>query len=285
LRQQACFAIPACLSTFESSDMLNFSYKNYWALILGASSGMGLATAKQLAEKGMNLLLVHRDPRSREKELDHELDALRALGVRVHRFNNNALQESNAMEMLAGFKEILQVQGGKIRLLLHSIAKGNLKKMVDEGAMPLLEEDLRITLHAMGTSLWQWARWTIEAGLFCEDARIIALTSEGSQRSWPGYAAVGAAKSVLENLARSMALELAPLGIRTNIVQPGLTDTAAFRQIPGHETLKQMALEKNPFKRITTPEDVARVIALLCTDEAAWINGALIHADGGEHCS
>jgi len=76
---------------------------------------------------------------------------------------------------------------------------------------------------------------------------------------------------------------MAPHGIRSNIVQPGVTDTAAIRLVPGSALTKAAARRRNPFGRLTTTQDVADVICLLCTDEARWINGALIRVDGGEH--
>jgi enoyl-[acyl-carrier protein] reductase III len=264
--------------------MQTFSNNNYWALILGASSGMGLAAAHKLAASGMHLLLLHRDLRQSLPAFEQEKELMKAHGVQVHSFNQDALKEEVMISILKEMSGLLG-EHGSIRLLLHSIAKGNLKKLVANNEPVLQEEDFRITLHAMATSLWQWAKGVMDAGIFAPDARIIGLTSEGSSRSWPGYAAVGAAKSALENLARSMAVELAPQGIRTNIIQPGATETPAFKHIPGHEQIREMALQKNPFGRLTTPQDVANVIYLLCTDEASWINGALLHADGGEHCS
>ena len=97
---------------------------------------------------------------------------------------------------------------------------------------------------------------------------------------WPYYAAVSTAKVALEAIVRAMAVELAPYGLRSNIVQAGITDTPSLRMIPGSEELKASAIYRNPFGRLTTPEDVAKVISLLCTDKAAWINGALIPVDG-----
>jgi len=94
-----------------------------------------------------------------------------------------------------------------------------------------------------------------------------------------------AAKVALESVSRAMAVEFAPFGVRTNVIQAGVTDTPALRAIPGHERLAAQARERNPFGRLTTPRDVADVIYLLSTDEAAWVNGALIRVDGGEHIS
>ena len=137
----------------------------------------------------------------------------------------------------------------------------------------------------MGTSMLSWTRSLLERDLFADDARVIGLTSEGNTVAWKGYAAVAAAKVVLESLARSMALEFAPRGLRTNIVQAGVTDTPAMRAIPGSAHLAAQARLRNPFGRLTTPRDVADAIYLLATDEAAWINGALLRVDGGEHIS
>ena len=82
-----------------------------------------------------------------------------------------------------------------------------------------------------------------------------------------------------------MAVELAPYGIRSNLIQAGVSDTQGLRAIPGSEHLKAQALARNPFGRLTTPRDVANAIYLLCRDEAAWINGEIIRVDGGEHVS
>jgi enoyl-[acyl-carrier protein] reductase I len=80
-----------------------------------------------------------------------------------------------------------------------------------------------------------------------------------------------------------MALEYAPLGIKANCIQAGVTDTESLRMIPGSEAMIKDTLERNPYGRLTKPEDVANAVYLLCRDEAAWINGAVVPVDGGEH--
>jgi len=263
--------------------MSDFHGKNYWAIVLGGSSGIGLATARLLAEKGMNLCILHRDRRSALDQVEAHFSLLRAMGAQVLAFNKDAMKPETRQEVMTELATI-QEQGGSIRLLLHSIAKGNLNAMNPEegGSKRLSEADFRITLLAMATSLWEWTQAVLEQDLFATDARVIGLTSEGNQKVWPGYGAVSAAKATLESLVRQMAVELAPLGIRANAVQAGVTDTPSFRLIPNAEQLKALAQERNPFQRLTQPEDVAKAIFLLCTDEAAWINGAVIPVDGGE---
>ncbi len=151
------------------------------------------------------------------------------------------------------------------------------------GEGPLLDqEDFMHTIHAMGTNLVEWVQEIHGRRLFADDARVLSLTSEGNSVAWRGYAAVSAAKAVLESATRAIALEYAPFGIRANVIQAGVTDTAALRAIPGHRQMMARAKLRNPMGRLTTPEAVADVIYLLCTEEAAWVNGALLRVDGGE---
>ena len=174
-------------------------------------------------------------------------------------------------------------QKGKIRTLIHSIAKGNLKPM-NSGEQPILKnDDFQLTIEAMAISLYDWAQLILEHKLFAADTRIISFTSEGNSKAWKNYAAVAAAKAALEAITRNIALEFAPFGIRANCIQAGITDTFSFRMIPGSELLKEYSVKRNPFKRMTRPKDVADVVYLLCKDEAAWINGSIIPVNGGEH--
>jgi NAD(P)-dependent dehydrogenase (short-subunit alcohol dehydrogenase family) len=147
----------------------------------------------------------------------------------------------------------------------------------------LEDEDFARTIYSMGTSLTTWVQDIFKRGMFADDARVVGMTSEGNEVAWRGYAAVSAAKVALESVSRSIALEMAPYGIRSNIVQAGVTDTPALRLIPGSAHMKAGARRRNPFGRLTTPQDVADFICLLCTDEAHWVNGTIIRVDGGEH--
>ena len=176
-------------------------------------------------------------------------------------------------------------QDGKIRTLVHSIAKGNLKPMVANENPSLKNDDFILTINAMAISLYDWTQAIFEANLFAKDTRIISFTSEGNTKAWKHYAAVSAAKVTLEAITRNIALEFAPYGIRANCIQAGVTDTASLQLIAGSDKIKEHTLLRNPFKRLTTPEDVANVVYLLSKDEASWINGSIIPVDGGEHIS
>lgn len=259
--------------------------KGYWAVLLGASSGIGLAVAHQLAAEGMNLCVVHRDRRARVRELEAEWETMCQHGARVLTFNTDAIESSSMEQILDEFSAALG-EGEKIRLLLHAVARGNLKPLHDEGNnAQLATDDFVLTLNAMALSWHRWTMACVERGLFADSARNIGLTSEGSTRAWKGYGAVAAAKSTLESLGRQMALELAPTGLRTNVLQPGVTDTPSLRMIPGSSGMMEAAARRNPFGRLTRPNDVAQVVSLLCRDEADWINGAIIPVDGGESIS
>ena len=258
-----------------------FEHKNEWALILGGSSGLGLATAKKLAKHGMNICVVHRSSRSQLIQIEKEFSVIKQEGVAFISYNSDATRPENRYKLTEDLKK--EMKGGKIKTLVHSIAKGNLKPMVSDLGPSLQAEDFQITIQAMAISLYDWVKVVFEAKLFSVDARVVSFTSEGNSKAWKNYAAVSAAKVTLEAITRNIALEFARFGIRANCIQAGVTDTASLRMIPGSDEIKKHSLLRNPYSRLTLPEDVANVVYLLSKDEAAWINGTIIPVDGGEH--
>ncbi|RMB61021.1 SDR family oxidoreductase [Dokdonia sinensis] len=257
------------------------SYKNKWAIILGGSSGLGLATAQKLAQEGMHLFIVHRSRRSVLGDLESITRKLEEQGTKIYQFNIDAM---NAEKRSAVVQEALKNVGiGAFKVLVHSIARGNLKPLYHETERTLTNEDFKLTIDAMAINCYDWVSAFAKAELFTHDARVIAFTSEGSTRAWHQYGAVAAAKAALESIIRGIALEFAPIHLKANCIKAGVTDTESLRMIPGSEMMKSETLRRNPYGRLTTPQDVANAVYLLCRDEARWINGTVIPVDGGEH--
>lgn len=261
-----------------------FENTGSWAIILGGSSGLGLATAKKLAKKGMHICVVHRNRKSEMAFIEKEFESIIQERVSFLSFNKDILNSSHKMEIISALKNVLG-EKDRIKCLVHSVAKGNLKPMVSSDNKTLETLDFNLTLQAMALSLYDWFKALFDEGLFADDARIISFTSEGARKALPNYAAVSAAKASLEAISRNIASEFAPFGIRANCIQAGVTDTASLRMIPNSNKIKELAQKRNPFSRLTRAADVANVVYLMCKDEAAWINGCVIPVDGGEHLS
>lgn len=260
-------------------------HKDYWAVVLGGSSGLGLATAKKLAKHGYHICIVHRNRKSDLPKVEEQFARISALGVELMHFNVDACSVEKRHTIIEALKERL-AKAAAVKVLVHSLAKGNLKPMVaKDGSAVLKNDDFLLTINAMAISLYDWTKALFDATLFAGDSRIISFTSEGNSKAWQNYAAVSAAKTSLEAISRNIALEFAPYGIRCNCIQAGVTDTNSLRMIPGSDQIIKHSIRRNPFKRLTTPEDVANVVYLLTKDEAAWITGSIIPVDGGEHIS
>lgn len=249
-----------------------------WAVIIGGSSGMGLATLKKLANESYHVICIHRDRRSTMEAFQKEIEPF---GDRIITKNIDATNTEKIEEAIQQIKE--EIGADKISLLVHSLSRGNLKPILSKKSPSLSDQDMSLTMDSMAFNLLAWARQLILNELFTDKARIVSLTSAGSEKAWEGYGAVGVAKAALEAITRYLAVELAKYGIRSNTINAGITDTPSLNIIPNSEQLKAKAATINPFKRLTRPEDVANVIYLLTLPEADWINGSLIHVDGGEH--
>jgi NAD(P)-dependent dehydrogenase (short-subunit alcohol dehydrogenase family) len=257
--------------------------KQPWALILGASSGFGEATALELARAGMNILGVHLDRRENLPHVEEIQAKIRGMGREVRFFNTNASDDIFRQQTVGEIGVRLNAEPhGTLRVLLHSLAFGSLKPLA--GAEQVVtKKQLEMTVDTMGHSLVYWVQDCLRAGLFDRGARIFAMTSAGGAKAIPNYGAVGAAKSALETHIRQLAMELAPAGITANAILAGVTDTPALRQIPGYEKLIEFAKMRNPQRRLTTPEDVARCIAALSHPATYWMTGNTIQVDGGEN--
>lgn len=254
--------------------------KGKWALVLGASSGFGEAISLKLAEEGLNIVGVHLDRKATLPHAEEIQSKIKGFGVKALFFNANAADKEKRGEIIA---EIAKEAPGGIHCLVHSLAFGTLKPFVtSEEKDRISQEQMEMTLDVMAHSLVYWTQDLFIKNLLPKGARIFAMTSSGGTRVWPTYGAVSAAKAALESHCRQLALELGKHKIAVNAVRAGVTDTPALRKIPGNEIMIKSATERNPGGRLTTPQDIADMLALLVHEEAHWLTGNTLGVDGGE---
>ena len=256
-----------------------------WALILGASSGFGEATALELARSGMNIFGVHFDRKAAQPHVDEVIGKIRETGREAEFFNINAADAEKRGSALKRMAEKLKGSKppGTVRVLLHSLAFGTLKLFVaDSEKEEVAQSQMDMTVDVMAHSLVYWTQGLVANSLLRKGSRIFAMTSSGSTRVIPSYGAISGAKAALESHIRQLAFELASQGITANAIRAGVTDTPALRRIPEGPALLARAKERHPAGRTTTPEDVARTIAVLADERLDWMTGNVIGVDGGE---
>ena len=247
-----------------------------WALILGASSGIGAACAKKLAESGMNIYGIYlRKPQSVIDELENYI---KSQNVEVVFHKMNAMNDEKRLEVVNNLAKL-----GYVKTFIHSIAFGTLKPMLSkDNHSTLNQKNIEMTINVMGSSLVYWAQDLYKANLLKQGTQIFSMTSSGGRRQWPSYGAVSMAKATLESASRQLAIELAGEGIAVNTIQAGVTDTPALRKIPGNEKMIEFANKQNPSGRLTLPEDIADYVSLLSMSNNSWLTGNVLRVDGGE---
>jgi len=247
-----------------------------WALILGASSGIGAACAKKLAESGMNIYGIYlRKPQSVIDELENYI---KSQNVEVVFHKMNAMNDEKRLEVVNNLAKL-----GYVKTFIHSIAFGTLKPMLSKDDHSTLnQKNIEMTINVMGSSLVYWTQDLYKANLLKQGTQIFSMTSSGGRRQWPSYGAVSMAKATLESASRQLAIELAGEGIAVNTIQAGVTDTPALRKIPGNEKMIEFANKQNPSGRLTLPEDIADYVSLLSMSNNSWLTGNVLRVDGGE---
>ncbi len=256
-----------------------------WALVLGASSGFGAAASLALARAGCNIFGVHFDRKSTQPMAQRVLADIQATGREAHFFNVNAADEERRADVTGEMERVLTARGemGQLRILIHSLAFGTLKLFIaDPMKEAVSKAQMDMTLDVMAHSLIYWTQEVVGRGLMGEGGRIFAMTSSGSTRVLPFYGPVSAAKAALESNIRQLAAELAPRRITANSIRAGVTATPAAKKIPNYDEFSRKAIERNPSRRMTTTDDVARAIVVLSHPDTHWVTGNVIGVDGGE---
>lgn len=238
------------------------------ALVTGSSRGLGKAIALELATRGADLVVHYLS--GEEGALDTARRA-EEMGRRTWVVRGNV---SNPQDIEQIFGAIA-AKAGRLDILVSNAATGKLA--------PALEMTARGWEKTLDTNARAFLLCAQQAVPLMEGrpGHIIAISSQGARKYIPNYVAVGASKAALEAVTRTLAVELAPRGIRVNCVSTGVLDTDALKHFPTRDEMIRMAVEHTPMGRMGTPEDVAKVVAMLCSEDAAWICGQIIIADGG----
>jgi NAD(P)-dependent dehydrogenase (short-subunit alcohol dehydrogenase family) len=232
----------------------------------------------------MHVFGVHLDRRATLLRAQQVMVDIETLGRKAVFFNTNAADAARRARVLDGIAETLATDpAGSVHFVLHSLAFGSLRSFIADSPNDAVDEpQMEMTLRVMAHSLVYWVQDLVRRGLLVRGSRVYALSSIGAARVLPVYGAVSAAKATLESHARQLAVELAPHGIAVNCLRPGVADTPAVRAFEDHEAHIAAALERTPTGRLTTPEEVAKVLVALADPEITRISGAIIPVDGGE---
>ena len=240
------------------------------ALVTGASRGIGRGIALALAEAGADVIIHYARKGSMAQEVAAEIQTLgrRAIAVKA-----NLAERKNVDNMLEQIEDVF----GGCDIFVANAATGGFRSMLETSDKHwdwAMDVNARSILHCVQRFAPHMQRqgW----------GRVVTVTSLGGVRTVPNYGAVGLSKSVVESLTRYLAVELAPKGIIVNAISPGLVNTDALSSMNMDvASALELVRQRNPTRRLVTPQDVGRVAAFLCSDAAEMIVGQTLYVDGG----
>lgn len=246
-------------------------FENHVALITGSGRGIGRAIALRLASEGADVVVNFFRNREPAEQTAQDIELLNRQAHLV-RANVGDLEDLQRL-----FEETDRAFGG-LDIFVHNAASGYNR--------PVLEQrpkgwDWTININAR--PLLFGAQHAFPMMKARGGGTIISLTSPGSHRVLPEYVVVGASKAALESITRYLAVELSPHNIRVNSVSPGVVETEALQHFDSLRSgdVLERAAELSPAGRLVSPEDVAGVVAFLCSEDAHMIRGQTIVVDGG----
>lgn len=238
------------------------------AIITGASSGLGAALAARLAEDGVDLVLAGRDT----ARLQETLDAVRARGVQAVTVEADARDDAAPDVIFDAAHRTF----GQIDILVNNAGVFHYGA-IDETTVDMIDDTLDVHVKFP-------YRMTARAlPIIRPGGSILFVGTNLAHYGMPGTSIYTAAKGAVEALARTLAVELGPRGIRVNAISPGVTRTPMTVGITGNAAAEAAAIEASPVGRLGTPDELADAMAYLCGPSAGYVNGVSLIIDGGRH--
>jgi NAD(P)-dependent dehydrogenase (short-subunit alcohol dehydrogenase family) len=242
-------------------------------VVTGATSGIGRATARRLADTGFAVLAVGRDRSS----LDAVSGEIQASGGKAAVF----VADVTTPDGPAGIVRAALAAFGGIDALVNAagiIASAGVAETTDQAWDTMMDINVRAPFRLIREAA---------SALVERKGSVVNVSSVAGPRAFPGVAAYCVSKAAVDQLTRVAALDFAPKGVRVNAVNPGVVKTNLHRRSGMEEGRYAEFLERSktthPLGRIGTPEEIAGVIAFLISPESGWITGETIAIDGGRH--
>jgi len=251
--------------------MTNIANEDRKTLILtGASRGIGHATVKRFSSAGWRVITCSRH--------GFPEDCPWEAGPDDH-IQVDLADPENVREAIDEMKRRLADQGGRLNALVNNAAispKGEGGKRL--GAIDMPQADWQKVFHVNFFAPIMLARGLMDELKLAQGAVVNVSSIAGSRVHPFAGAAYATSKAALASLTREMASDFGPLGVRVNAISPGEIDTAILS--PGTEKIVE---EQIPMRRLGEPEEVAKAIYFLCTEQSSYVNGAELHINGGQH--
>mgnify|MGYP006277556021 CR=1 FL=1 len=241
------------------------------ALVTGSGRGIGRAIAVHFASLGTNVVVNFFRNRGPAEDT---VEAVEAHGVRAHLVKANVGEISDLDKLIAETEK----EFGGLDFLINNAGSGYNRPINDQRP-----KGWDWTMDINARPVLFLAQKALPLMQDRGGGAIVSISSPGSFRVLPEYAVVGASKAALEALTRYLAVEFAPHDIVVNAVSPGIVNTEALQHFDAmsEEDLLDEIAQETPAGRIITPEEVAGIVAFLCSPEADMIRGQVILADGG----